>query len=206
MSQSAPPGSRSPLDDSSAIHRLRYVENEQVPHNLNPRKTATHVAKVLRLVYKFRSDRGAVHISPDYVANQMDARLILENSRWLFAELLRVVWTQDREEVASATRNLLRFDVPCIGLFGDRILVQRTDLTVEEEILVILHRASERGMNRTELGKTAMAKSGSISHSLGKLCAAGTRQVIDVSGQYCLTDLGVKRVREELGGKLELNP
>jgi len=36
-----------------------------------------HFCKAIRLAYKFRSDRGPVHISPIYTANYMDSMLIL---------------------------------------------------------------------------------------------------------------------------------
>ncbi|WP_334826646.1 hypothetical protein [Nostoc sp.] len=49
-----------PLDDC-----LRYIENEHVTHTMKSRHDALHLARVLRTVYKFRSQRGAVHISPN---------------------------------------------------------------------------------------------------------------------------------------------
>src|SRR5947209_5968518 len=61
---------------------MGYVENAQVPHQLQPRQTALHLTKVIRTVYKFRSARGAVHISPTYKANHMDSKLVLEGVRW----------------------------------------------------------------------------------------------------------------------------
>jgi len=108
---------------------ISYIESEQVPHAIAPRRTALHLVRVLRTIYKFRSERGAVHISPTYSPNHMDARLIIENVRWAMNETLRVFWTgKDRECVARAIRELLQFDVPCVGVFEDVVLVQRTDL------------------------------------------------------------------------------
>ena len=48
---------------------LSYLENDQVSHALLPRSDALHVARVLRTIYKFRSQRGAVHLSPNYTPN-----------------------------------------------------------------------------------------------------------------------------------------
>src|ERR1051325_6474541 len=127
---------------------LGYVENEQVSHAVQPRQVALHLAKVIRTIYKLRSQRGAVHISPTYVANQMDSRLMIEGVRWLMNETLRVFWTGDREAVAKAIRELLQFDVPCVGVFDEVVLVQRTDLTVDEEVLVLLHYGGEAGLTR----------------------------------------------------------
>src|SRR5690348_17349719 len=64
-------GNLSPNRDFNGC--LNYVEDDQNPHNILPRHDALHVAKVLRTLYKFRSQRGAVHISATYQANHMDA-------------------------------------------------------------------------------------------------------------------------------------
>src|SRR5262245_38863443 len=56
---------------------LNYLTNDQVSHAMLPRHNALHLEKVLRAAYKFRSQRGAIHISPNYQANHMDARFIV---------------------------------------------------------------------------------------------------------------------------------
>ena len=87
-----------------------YIENESggITHALAPRDTALHLVRILRTIYKFRSKRGAVHISPTYVANHMDARLMIEGVRWAMNETLRVFWQGDREAVAKSIRELLQ--------------------------------------------------------------------------------------------------
>src|SRR4030095_10229147 len=88
-------------------------------HAITPRTDALNLIKVLRTIYKFRSVRGAVHISSTYRANHMDARMMIENVRWAMNETLRIFWQGDREAVARAIRELLQFDVPCVGVFED---------------------------------------------------------------------------------------
>jgi len=183
----------------------KYIESDQVAHKINPRHDAIHIIRVLRTVYKFRSQRGAVHISPTYKPNHMDSKLVIEAVRWVMNELLRIFWSGDREAVAKAIRELLQFDVPAIGVFEGQILVQRTDLSAEEEILLLLHYAGEQGISRTAIGQAAQWSPSSITKSLQKLAAPASRQVIQLpSSNYRLTDLGSKRVREELSGKLAL--
>lgn len=94
---------------------MNYIENNQVNHAVQPRHQAIHISRVLRTVYKFRSQRGAVHISPTYTANHMDAKFMIESIRWLMNETLRFFWQASQEEVAKAVRELLQFDVPAIG-------------------------------------------------------------------------------------------
>jgi hypothetical protein len=135
----------------------------------------------------------------------MDSRFIVEAVRWTMNEILRIFWNGDREKVARAIRELLQFDVPCIGVFENVILVQRTDLTAEEEILVLLHFAGEQGFSRIEIGRFAKRPPSSISDALKKLVSSEVRQVIlVVSDKYRLTDLGSRRIREQLSHKLLL--
>ncbi|GKQ51116.1 hypothetical protein [Bradyrhizobium sp. Ce-3] len=183
---------------------LKYVEDDKLNHLIIPRHDALHITRILRNIYKFRSQRGAVHISPSYQANHMDSKFIIEAVRWVMNEILRIFWNGDRERVAKAIRELLQFDVPCVGVFEDVILVQRTDLTADEEILVLLHFGGEQGFSRAQLGKFAKRPASSISDSIKKLLASDLRQIVLVGDKYRLTDLGSRRVREQLAGKLLL--
>jgi len=189
-----------PLDDC-----LRYVENGQCSHAISPRQIALHVAKVLRTTYKFRSQRGAVHVSPTYTPNHMDAKYVIESVRWLMNETLRCFWSGDREIVAKTIRELLQFDVPAVGVFEDIILVQCTDLSDDEELLILLHYSGEEGLSRRELGLHALMNPPNVTKSIQRLIDKSCRQVIKLGGgNYRLTDLGSKRVREELAAKLLL--
>jgi hypothetical protein len=184
---------------------LRYIENGQVTHSIQPRHNSLHVLRVLTTIYKFRNQRGVAHISPTYSPNHMDARFVIESVRWLMNETLRIFWNGDREIVAKAVRELLQFDVPAIGRFGDAVIVQRTDLTAEEELLVLLHYAGESGFSRRVLGKYAQFAPATITQALQRLTAPNKREVIAIGeGAYRLTDLGSKRVREQLAAKLVL--
>lgn len=186
---------------------VKYIWDEHSGNkHVMGRTDANHLSKVLRTTYKFRSGRGGVHISPTYKPNHMDSKVIIEMVRWCFAETLRIFWKgTDREQVAKAIRELLTFDVPCIGKFEEVIMVQRTDLTAEEELLVLLHYAGEVGFSRTELGKYAMLKAPAVTTAVNKLRSPELRQVVlQNSGRYRLTDLGSKRIREKLPDKLLL--
>lgn len=182
---------------------LQYVEEDKNKHAIQPRRDALHIAKVLRTVYKFRSQRGAVHISPTYTPNHMDSKLVIEGVRWVMNDMLRLFWRGDREAVAKAIRELLQFDVPCIGKFEDVLLVQRTDLTPEEEVLVLLHYAGEEGFSRSAIGKAAQVSAPAVTRALQALTSPKMRQAVQLgSGNYRLTDLGARRIREHLADKL----
>lgn len=182
---------------------LKYIANDQVAHAIQPRQIATHMATAIKTAYKFRSQRGGVHISPTYTANHLDSKFVIEIVRWLMNETLRVFWVGDREKVAKAIRELLQFDVPSVGKFEEVVMVQRTDLSPVDETLVILHYAGEAGLNRTEVGKYVMAPSQRVTDALKYLISPAVRQAVFLSsGRYRLTDLGAKHVRENLADKL----
>ncbi len=106
-------------------------------------------------------------------------------------------------QISKAIREILQFDVPCIGKYKDQVLVQRVDLSVDEEVLILLHYAGEAGFSRTLVGRHARFPSPRVSEALRRLTAPDSRQVVQLSsGAYRLTDLGSKYIREKLADKL----
>jgi hypothetical protein len=198
--------------DSATVDRhrsvdacLKYVEDQdgRNTHAFPERKAACHIARVLRTIYKFRSDRGAVHIDPTYDANHIDARLVLEGVRWVFSEMLRVCWTGDSADVAEAVREIAEFEVPAVALVDDLPRLQRVDCTAEEEVLILLHHAQDAGLSREQLSLAVPRPRSTISNALTRLQSGAVRQVRRSNdGRYRITDLGVRRVILELGRKL----
>ncbi len=87
--------------------------NNNRAHNL-AETDRRHFCKAIRLVYKFRSDRGAVHISTEYTANEMDSVLMLHVGKWMFAEFLRLAWTKDRTVIAETIADIIQLEHPVI--------------------------------------------------------------------------------------------
>ena len=72
-------------------------------------------------------------------------------------------------------------------------------------MLVLLHYGGERGLSRTELGKHVRSSPASITRSIQKLESNTSREIVQLaSGNYRLTDLGSRRIREQLADKLLL--
>jgi len=195
------------LNRSKAVGEcLNYVEDQQngSRHSFPDRKSSIHLSRVLRTIYKFRSDRGAVHIDPVYTANQLDSRLVIDNSRWVLSELLRVFWSGDKVEVAKAIREILQYEIPAVGRFGDDRLVQRLDCSAEEEILLLLRDAGEDGLSRELLGQFVRKTPGRVTQAIQKLQLR--REVIRTRDDvYRLTDRGSLRVTTELAEKIHLD-
>jgi hypothetical protein len=186
---------------------LTYVEDEKNSnsHAFPHRRSALHLCRTLRTLYKLRSQRGAVHIDPDYSANELDSALVVGLVRWIVAELLRIFWSGNTADVARAIREIVRFEVPAILTIDNRPLVLRTDCTVEEEILILLHNAGEKGMSRSELGSAVPKSAPATTTALQKLCSPSLREAVKrANGTYILTPNGSRRVHNQLGQKLAL--
>lgn len=172
---------------------LKYIDNDQVPHHFPERQASIHLTKVIRAVYKLRSQRGAVHVSPTYTANEIDSRLIVEAVRWLLADLLRIFVTADREQVATTIRSLARFPQPIIRQYQDLPLLQSVSFTTEEEILAHLLNSDE-GMTTPALIAVIPKSASGVRLALKNLSAARSRQVVQRSGKWFITDLGIARI------------
>jgi hypothetical protein len=104
---------------------LSYIQD---PNNSNThcsqRRSLLHHCRVLRMVYKFRSQRGAIHIDPSYTANELDCSLLMAGVRWVVADLLRLFWTGSKPDIARIVRESVRFPVPAVLSFdGGRLVL-----------------------------------------------------------------------------------
>jgi hypothetical protein len=186
---------------------LDYIEdiNNSNQHYYPDRKSALHTTRILRAVYKFRSDRGAVHIDPVYTANHIDSKMVLENVRWALSEILRMFWQNNPEKISKIIREIVQYDFPIIGNYEEQVLLQRTDCTTEEELLLLLHYSGVVGYSRKQLGNFIQKDNSQITRALKKLISGKFRQIIKLkNGNYILTDLGIQRVKNQLYNKLNI--
>jgi hypothetical protein len=176
---------------------LKYIDNEQVAHHFPERQAAIHLGKVIRAIYKLRSQRGAVHVSPTYTANEIDSRLIVEAVRWVLADILRIFVTGSRDEIAAIIRSLARFPQPLIRNYQDLPLLQSVSFTAEEEILAHLLNTDD-GMTSNELIAVIPKDQSGIRRAMKKLGGPQVRQVVERSGRWTITDLGIKRIEDRI--------
>ena len=107
------------------------ILNNNLPHKVSS-KDRYHLAKVIEVVYGFRSDRGAVHISSDYTANYMDSMLVIHTSKWIFAEFLRLAWNQDRKIIAETIAQIVQLEHSVIHELAKVTTTQQLKVKYEE--------------------------------------------------------------------------
>jgi hypothetical protein len=174
--------------------------NNAHPHMLGS-KDRHHIAKVIEVVYKFRSDRGAVHISPEYTANYMDSMLVLHAGKWIFAEFLRLAWNRDRKIVAEIIEQLVQLEHSIIHELDGKPLVLAKDISAPDEVLLLLYHATSNRLSRTELRKQAAnQKPENVSVAISRLIK--NKDIRPVNDEVALTPNGQKRIIEEILPKL----
>lgn len=165
--------------------------NKNIPHKIGS-KDRYHLAKVIGVVYGFRSDRGAVHISTEYTANYV----------WIFAKFLRLVWNQDRRIVAETIAQIVQLEHSVIHELDGKPLVLARDISATDEILLLLYHAANNRLSRADLREQAAdQKSQNINVALCRLIKS--KDIRPVAGnEVALTPNGQKRLLEQILPKL----
>ena len=170
---------------------LQYVEDlkNRNKHFFPSRKDALNLCKAIRLAYKFRSSRGAVHIDPQYSANEMDSKLIMETIRWILCEMVRIFWTGNAGDAAKVVREIVTYRVPVVFREGCVPIVQNPGLSADEEILLLLLDSGGEGKTLLQLKNSIPVHPSTVEKAAQRL-RAGRLIVNDTSGKIILTDLG----------------
>lgn len=204
-----------------AVARGIYqLDTGQVNHSLNPggvtdylirQKNASHlldtsdrvgISRAIDSIYKIRSDRGFVHISPKHDANYMDSMFVLHGAKWILSEFLRIAWTSDKQVIGEVIASIAQMETALVHEMDGEPLVLASSMTVAEEVLILLNHASQNRLSRSDIGKYASGRSsGSISTALSRLMDAREIRPVGKS-EYALTPTGQKRVREIIIPKL----
>jgi hypothetical protein len=167
------------------------------PHRL-ALKDRQHLAKVMETVYKFRSDRGPVHISPIYTANGMDSMLVVYASKWILGEFLRLAWHSDRNVVGAAIEHLVQLQLPLIHELDGRPMVLPTGVSAPEEVLLLLAHAPSHRLTRAELRRYASnQKPQTVSVAISRLIKEKDIRATD-GDEVALTPNGQKRLMEAI--------
>jgi hypothetical protein len=172
------------------------------PHTLDI-KARHHITRAIGLVYKFRSDRGSVHISPKYTADYMDSMLMVHAGKWIFAEFLRLAWTQDKAVIAETIAQIVQLEYSLIHELEGIPLVLDESVSAPEEILLLLNHAEGHKLSRDELFELAKNNTGkSLPVAFVRLLKTNEIRRTTTPAEVALTPKGQKRVIEQIIPKM----
>jgi hypothetical protein len=104
-----------------------------------PRSFQIQIPRMIVALYEVRNNRNVGHVGGDVDPNHMDAVCVLQMSKWIVAELIRVLHGRPVDEAAALVDALVEREIPIVWKVGDRLRVLDTRLTMREKALVLLH-------------------------------------------------------------------
>jgi len=126
--------SSKPRNMVEACHDL-----EKVLATSCPRSVRIQIPRMLIALYEIRNNRGVGHAGGDVNPNHMDAVCVLEMSKWIMSELVRIFHGVSTKEAAEAVEMLVERTVPIIWEVGGKKRVLNTKLSMRDKALVILY-------------------------------------------------------------------
>lgn len=108
---------------------------QHVPDSRSPRIL---IPRMMLGLYDIRNNRGVGHAGSDVNPNQMDATAVLYLSKWLLAEIVRLLHAVPTEDAAAVVEALMEREVPWVWTHEAKKRVLRTGLTWKDQTLVLL--------------------------------------------------------------------
>lgn len=104
----------------------------------SPRSPRIQIPRVLMALYEIRNNRGVGHAGGDVNPNQMDATAVLYLSKWLMAELVRLLHTVTTQEASSLVEELVERQIALVWQMGDKRRVLDPTVNQKQQVLILL--------------------------------------------------------------------
>lgn len=96
------------------------------------------IPRMLLGLYDVRNNRGVGHAGAEVDPNLMDATVVLYASKWLMAELVRLLHSIDTEAATDVVESLMEREVHHVWSHGDQKRVLALGLRQSEQVLLLL--------------------------------------------------------------------
>lgn len=125
---------------------------EKVDAKKAPRAVRVQIPRMLIALYEVRNNRGVGHVGGDVDPNLMDARVVVEMSKWMMADLVRVFHALDPVEAARVVETLVERTVRAVWEIGGKRRVLPRGLSKKNETLLLLYSVN-RPVKASELSE-----------------------------------------------------
>src|ERR1700682_786330 len=85
------------------------------------RSLKVQIPRMLLALYEIRNNRNVGHVGGEVDPNHMDAVCVLQMSKWLVAELVRIFHTCSVQEATVVVDALVEREVPLVWKVGERM-------------------------------------------------------------------------------------
>jgi hypothetical protein len=115
---------------------------EQADASRFPRPVRVQVPRMLIALYEVRNNRGVGHVGGDVDPNHMDALLVLNMSKWIMSELVRIFHGVDTGTATNAVDALVERTLPLVWDIGENKRILDPELSMKDKALALLYRCS----------------------------------------------------------------
>lgn len=120
------------------VTACRNLEKEQ-----GPRSARIQIPRMVVALYEIRNNRGVGHAGGDVDPNHMDATAVVYMSKWVVAELVRLLHGLTTDEASDLVDVLVEREVALIWRNGDKRRVLATGLSLRKGTLLLLSGVTE---------------------------------------------------------------
>jgi hypothetical protein len=121
----------------SMVHACQALE--KTPGTDAPRSVRIQIPRMLVSLYEIRNNRNVGHVGGDVDPNHMDAVCVLEMSKWIVAELVRVLHQLPVDEAADLVDALVEREVPLVWKVGGKKRILDPKMSMKNKTLLLLH-------------------------------------------------------------------
>lgn len=104
-----------------------------------PRSIRIQVPRMLVALYEVRNNRNVGHVGGDVDPSHMDALCVLQMSKWVMAELIRVLHELPVDKAEELVDALVEREVPLVWKVGGEKRVLAPKMPGREKTLLLLH-------------------------------------------------------------------
>jgi len=104
-----------------------------------PRSVRIQIPRMLVALYEVRNNRGVGHVGGDVDPNHMDAASVLEMSKWVMSELVRIFHDVTTENAAAAVDALVERTLPVVWKVGTNLRVLVPAMSMKDKALLLLY-------------------------------------------------------------------
>lgn len=114
-------------------------ELEGIDSRVFPRSIRVQIPRLLIALYEIRNNRNVGHVGGDVDPSHMDATLVLETSKWILAELIRLFHKLPTTKATALVELITERTSPLIWQKGDKKRVLNPGLSAKDKTLAVLH-------------------------------------------------------------------
>lgn len=174
--------------DLETADRVRFTQSVRIS-----------IPRMLVSLYEIRNNRGVGHVGGEVSANEMDAMIVLQGSKWLVAELIRHFHGLDPAIAIAVVASLTIRVSPLIWSVADKHRVLLPNISMKERTLLLLHSFVEPVHEDFLYAWTEHTNKSAFRRDVLRLLHREKLVEYDTStGLVYLSPIGVRRVEDNL--------